>query len=94
MNLHKEGINGFLWETLCKLQNNQLLRSYNLAGGTALSLQIGHRISDDIDLFGKDEISKEKNLDFINNAISRNIRILNSEGSIFQKPNINFNFSL
>jgi len=28
------------------------LKAFNLAGGTSLSLQIGHRISVDLDLFG------------------------------------------
>lgn len=32
--------------------------SFYLAGGTALALQLGHRISDDFDLFSKDEIPK------------------------------------
>ena len=30
----------------------QELKNFNLAGGTALALQIGHRISVDLDLFG------------------------------------------
>jgi hypothetical protein len=29
------------------------LEAFNLAGGTALSLQIGHRVSVDLDFFGK-----------------------------------------
>jgi len=29
-------------------------------GGTALTLQIGHRISDDIDLFTTEKLDKEK----------------------------------
>ena len=37
---------------LKKLQNVDIFKSLRLVGGTALALQIGHRVSDDIDLFG------------------------------------------
>lgn len=36
---------------LGRLQAEPLLCSTRLVGGTALSLQIGHRVSDDLDLF-------------------------------------------
>jgi len=35
-----------------------LFKNFNLVGGTALSLQIGHRNSIDIDLFGEQEIDQ------------------------------------
>ena len=38
-------------ELLKKLQAEPLLEGTRLVGGTALSLQIGHRISEDLDLF-------------------------------------------
>ncbi|MBQ1408945.1 MAG: nucleotidyl transferase AbiEii/AbiGii toxin family protein, partial [Bacteroidales bacterium] len=38
-------------ELLKKLQAEPLLSSVRLVGGTALSLQIGHRESEDLDLF-------------------------------------------
>jgi hypothetical protein len=53
LNLYKNGIRPFLFETLVKLQGAALFNNYYLVGGTALSLQIGHRVSDDIDLFLK-----------------------------------------
>jgi len=31
--------------------SNELFQPFQLVGGTSLSLQLGHRISDDIDLF-------------------------------------------
>lgn len=37
------------------LQAEPLLHSFHLVGGTALALQIGHRISIDIDLFTRDD---------------------------------------
>lgn len=43
-------------ELLSRLQAEPTLRSSRLVGGTALSLQIGHRKSDDLDLFSVDPI--------------------------------------
>ena len=49
--LHKETISRGTLDLLKQLQNKEYLRGFNLAGGTALALQIGHRTSVDIDLF-------------------------------------------
>ena len=38
-------------ELLRRLQSEPLLNTTRLVGGTALSLQIGHRVSEDLDLF-------------------------------------------
>ena len=46
---------------LKKIMLMPIFKSFNLVGGTALSLQIGHRISVDLDLFS--------NYDFDNTAI-------------------------
>jgi len=37
------------------LQEEPLLQGFHLVGGTALALQMGHRISIDIDLFTRDD---------------------------------------
>lgn len=50
-------INAATLELLKKLQSNKALHNLVLVGGTSLALQIGHRISIDIDLFGKIDIS-------------------------------------
>ena len=42
-------------ELLKKLQNVEILKSTRLVGGTALALLLGHRLSIDLDLFGKIE---------------------------------------
>ena len=49
--LHKETVSTEMWELLQKLMKDEKLKDFNLVGGTALSLQIGHRLSIDIDLF-------------------------------------------
>ena len=41
-------------ELLKKIQAEPLLANTRLVGGTALSLQIGHRVSEDLDLFSTD----------------------------------------
>lgn len=45
-----------LMELLNKIMSEKLFSDFNLVGGTALALQIGHRNSIDIDLFGNLEI--------------------------------------
>jgi predicted nucleotidyltransferase component of viral defense system len=48
---HKETVSNTLWSALCQLMKIELLSPFRLVGGTALSLQLGHRMSVDIDLF-------------------------------------------
>ncbi len=49
--LHLETVSNTLWEVLYQLMKLNLLTPFRLVGGTNLSLQLGHRISVDIDLF-------------------------------------------
>jgi len=83
LNIHKKGINVFLWETLIKYQNEPFYKNFHLVGGTALTLQIGHRISDDIDLFTVETLNKEKILIYAQD-IHKNVEILNDDKTIFQ----------
>jgi hypothetical protein len=53
--LYKETIESSSLELLRNLQSSELLSSFYLAGGTSLSLQIGHRISIDLDLFTQND---------------------------------------
>lgn len=46
-----------LVELLMKLMNEETFEGFALAGGTALALQLGHRNSVDIDMFGHSEIN-------------------------------------
>jgi predicted nucleotidyltransferase component of viral defense system len=48
-----------LMELLRKLMKVEQFKNFYLVGGTSLSLQIGHRNSIDIDLFGKQEIDSD-----------------------------------
>lgn len=49
--LYKETVTPQMWELLQRLMKDEKLKEFNLVGGTALSLIIGHRLSIDIDLF-------------------------------------------
>ena len=84
MDLKKEGVSNILLKSLCILQKNSLFKDYYLVGGTALSLHIGHRISEDIDLFTNSKLKKEEILSFIKSNISDDIKITNSEEKILQ----------
>lgn len=53
--IHWKTVSPVLKEVLIDLMNEKLFQSYRLVGGTALSLQIGNRISVDIDMFTDSE---------------------------------------
>lgn len=50
-NLHWNTVSPLLKEILIDLMEEEIFAPFRLVGGTALSLQIGHRISVDIDMF-------------------------------------------
>ena len=83
MNIYKDSVDDFLWKTLLQYQNEPYYENFHLVGGTALSLQIGHRISDDIDLFTKEKLDREKMLRYAQ-SIHKNVEILNDSESIYQ----------
>src|SRR5690606_26794175 len=58
--LHKETVSSEMWKLLQTLIKDEMLKDFNLVGGTALSLQIGHRLSIDIDLFTTKGFDKQK----------------------------------
>lgn len=53
--LHLNTVSVLLWKTLNKLMSIEEFESFRMVGGTALSLQLGHRESVDIDLFTDSE---------------------------------------
>jgi len=83
LKLIKDGIDEFLWDVLCKLNNEDKLSSFNLVGGTALSLQIGHRVSVDIDLFSMEKLNHEEIIN-IAKKINKDVKIMNSSNIILQ----------
>lgn len=57
--LHLETIKPGTFSLLKELMNVGFLDQFQLVGGTALALQLGHRISDDIDLFSNKPFDNE-----------------------------------
>ncbi len=51
MKIYTYTVSSLLWEILNKLMKIKELESFQLVGGTSLSLLLGHRISNDIDFF-------------------------------------------
>ena len=49
--MHTEAISNSVWGLLQRLNEMPFITSCYLGGGTALALQLGHRMSDDLDLF-------------------------------------------
>lgn len=58
--LYKETVETGTLDLIKSLSGDKELKNLVLVGGTALSLQIGHRISVDIDLFSNEKINSEK----------------------------------
>jgi len=69
MNLHYETISKPLLDCLKKLMAHTAFNDFVLVGGTALSLQLGHRMSVDIDLFTANAYGS-LNLEEIKNALT------------------------
>lgn len=82
--LQAQSVRRPLWNLLKDLQKSQIFSQYFLVGGTALTLQLGHRYSEDIDLFTKDNIDKDEIIDFLNENYSGNYQIRNAQKIIFQ----------
>lgn len=58
--LHKETIDAATLELLKRLMGDERLQGFVLVGGTSLALQIGHRISVDLDLFIEKEFEADE----------------------------------
>ena len=69
--LHKETIDTATLELLKRLMGDERLQDFVLVGGTSLALQMGHRISVDLDLFTE----KEFEADELREYLERNYRL-------------------
>ncbi len=65
--LHTETVTGATLELLRKLEAESALSNFNLAGGTSLSLYLGHRVSVDLDLFTPEPFDATKLEMFLSN---------------------------
>lgn len=85
--LQTQTIQPKLLELLTKIMSSEVFRGFNLVGGTSLALQIGHRFSIDIDMFGDYEIEEYEFIEELSKfgkqtilKKSRNIIILTIDG--------------
>lgn len=62
--LYTNTVSPLLLESFYKISKIPNLESFRLVGGTALSLLLGHRISEDLDLFTEQEYGTFDNLKF------------------------------
>ena len=61
--LHLEAIEPATLELLKRLQALPMFAETRLVGGTALALQLGHRVSVDLDVFGKWDYAEDLQLE-------------------------------
>ncbi|MCB9226861.1 MAG: nucleotidyl transferase AbiEii/AbiGii toxin family protein [Chitinophagales bacterium] len=78
--LYKETVYPKTFELLKRIQSIEKLNNFYLAGGTALSLYYGHRISIDLDFFTHTNFNTEEVILALNNAfINDDITIINED---------------
>lgn len=82
--LQTQSVGSALWGLLKDLQGKKALKDYFLVGGTALALQIGHRMSYDIDLFTRDDLNKDEIYDLLNRDYNGNYQVHNVQNTVLQ----------
>ena len=82
--LHEGCVSERLLTLLRKLEKEAVFKEYFFVGGTALALQMGHRISDDIDLFTQKELQISEITKYLKQHHSRKYQLLNSQNMIYQ----------
>ena len=75
---HRKVIPATTETTLVALRDAHLLDHFYLAGGTALALQLGHRLSLDLDFFAEDHFDQE--------ALLQRVQALASFGLVAKAP--------
>jgi hypothetical protein len=63
--LHTEAVSDNTLGLIKKIQSDPFFEGFMLVGGTALALQIGHRISDDIDFFTRTSFDNREALEHL-----------------------------
>jgi predicted nucleotidyltransferase component of viral defense system len=76
--LHIETVEPSTLTLLKELMAIEELKQFNLVGGTALSLQLGHRISVDIDLFSHDDFGNENIIRILSNYFGDRFNLIST----------------
>jgi hypothetical protein len=74
--LHKETVSPAILELVQILQADHYFKDFILVGGTALSLQIGHRTSVDIDLFTRSSFNEQEYLEYLEKTYSFSLQYM------------------
>jgi len=82
--LHEGCVSERLLTLLRKLEGETVFKDYFLVRGTALALQLGHRISVDIDLFTQKELNIPEITGYLAQNHSKKYQLLNSQKMIYQ----------
>ena len=82
-----------LFSVLKDLMKVPSLESFRLVGGTALSLQLGHRISEDIDLFASEDDDAILGLQNIENNTGLHLHIGSSKQESIKTDILNWTIS-
>jgi hypothetical protein len=82
--LHEGCVSEGLLALVRKLEKEEVFKDYFLVGGTALALQIGHRKSDDIDLFTQKEPQIPEITKFLKQNYGGKYQLINSQRMIYQ----------
>lgn len=78
--LYRKTVTNELLDVINFVMHQPVFDNFRLVGGTALGLQLGHRKSIDIDLFGMEEIEMENVIDSFNDF--GKVKILSRSGNI------------
>lgn len=91
--LYKSTVKPELLELLTLIMNVDIFNDFKLAGGTSLSLQIGHRISIDLDFFSTTKFNQESIISYFEDNFSNFTIFKNTENIIqLQVNNIKLDF--
>ena len=77
--LHTETVASKTLELLNRLMHDTTFDSFLLVGGTSISLQIGHRISVDLDLFCNESFDENKLADYLRTEYSFELDFIDKE---------------
>ncbi|MDD4515981.1 nucleotidyl transferase AbiEii/AbiGii toxin family protein [Massilibacteroides sp.] len=77
--LFKETVSDSTLALLKQLMEDAFFHSFRLVGGTALSLQIGHRISIDLDLFSEKTFEESEVADYLRQNYSFELDFMDKE---------------
>ncbi|GHV16388.1 hypothetical protein AGMMS49938_16370 [Fibrobacterales bacterium] len=80
--LHKETVERSTFELLMKIMGDSRLSDFALAGGTNLSLSLGHRKSIDLDLFSLKPFNGEELADYLTKKYNIVLQMVNIKGTV------------